>query len=258
MQRDLGEQYEGVGLLLRKRGRFRGNVLHIGGCTGGAPPLVEGLAGGLESTEEERARFRSEAAAHGHRAVVVLKDVQRASRVLSRGLAHLRLPINPTPAAHDPLDVLGGAGARECEEALLGLGRGDTRDRPDLRIGDLGSRQRGGKPGQGRERARHADTLPRRAEVEPYTPAQPRGARAEPVVPARVEVELADAVEQARGGRFQMRRELRDLIAQTGHHFSLPPGRTPGSARGRRRGRGVFDRTRPLSECDSKSCQAES
>jgi hypothetical protein len=56
MQRDLGEQGQGVGLPLRHRGRFRGNVLHTVVCSfGDARSLVQRLAGGLQRAEEEGA-----------------------------------------------------------------------------------------------------------------------------------------------------------------------------------------------------------
>jgi hypothetical protein len=69
-------------------------------------------------------------------------------------------------------------------------------------------RQRGQGP-------RHADLLPGGAEVEADPPAQPVGAGAEPVTPAAAGIELADEVEEARGGGLEMRRQLGDLIAQS-------------------------------------------
>jgi len=41
------------------------------------------------------------------------------------------------------------------------------------------------------------------------------GAGAEPVIPAAASVELADEVEQAGGGGFEVRRQLGDLVAQS-------------------------------------------
>jgi hypothetical protein len=40
-------------------------------------------------------------------------------------------------------------------------------------------------------------------------------ARPKPVTPAATRVELADELEQPRGGRVEVRRELGDFIAQT-------------------------------------------
>ena len=71
-----------------------------------------------------------------------------------------------------------------------------------------------GQQRQRRQGARHADLLAGRAEVEADPPAQPVGAGAEPVTPAAAGIELADEVEEARGGGLEMRRQLGDLVAQ--------------------------------------------
>jgi hypothetical protein len=134
--------------------------------------------------------------------------------VLACRLADLRLPVDATPAAHDPLDVLRGASARHGKQALFRLGRGDTRHRPHLGVRDPAALERLRQTGQRPERARHAHPLPSRSEVEPHAPAQPRGARSEPGVPAPAGVELPDAIEQARGRGLEVGGKLGDLIAQ--------------------------------------------
>ena len=63
------------------------------------------------------------------------------------------------------------------------------------------------------KRARHADLLAGRAEVEADAPGQPLGAGAKAGVPAAAGVEVADEIEQAGGGRIEVGRELRDLVA---------------------------------------------
>src|SRR5262249_56392150 len=65
------------------------------------------------------------------------------------------------------------------------------------------------------QRARPADVLARGAGLEPDAPGEPVRARAEAITPAGARVELADQIEQARGGGGEMRRELGDLVTQT-------------------------------------------
>src|SRR4029453_12456284 len=70
--------------------------------------------------------------------------------------------------------------------------------------------------GERAERARHADLLPRRAEIEADPPREPGGAGEGPLaVPAGAGVEPADQAEQPMGRRVQVRRELRDLVGET-------------------------------------------
>src|SRR5439155_14318331 len=86
--------------------------------------------------------------------------------------------------------------------------------RPDLGIGELAAGQGAGQAGQGAERARDAYFLACGAWVEADAPAQPLGAGAEAIAPTAAGVELADEVEQARGGGFEVRGELGDLVAE--------------------------------------------
>ena len=46
VERGLGQELQGVGLLLSHRRRFRGNVRGLGGRAPSALPLVQGLTGG--------------------------------------------------------------------------------------------------------------------------------------------------------------------------------------------------------------------
>src|SRR5437899_3175392 len=64
------------------------------------------------------------------------------------------------------------------------------------------------------ERAGHANTLARRARVEPDAPGQPRGARAESIAPTFARVEFADEIEQTSGGRVEVSGQLGDLVAE--------------------------------------------
>jgi len=122
--------------------------------------------------------------------------------------------IDSTPAANDALDVLGGPGPAHCEQSLFGVRRRDASQRPNFRVRELAARERLGQPRQRSERARYPNTLTGGAAVEPDSPRQPLGARAEAGVPAGARVELADELEQPRGRRVEVRRELGDLVAE--------------------------------------------
>jgi len=69
------------------------------------------------------------------------------------------------------------------------------------------------QPWQRAERARHADALAGGAQVEADAPREPRGARAEAGVPPVARVELADEIEESRGGGVEVCGQLGNLIA---------------------------------------------
>ena len=75
-------------------------------------------------------------------------------------------------------------------------------------LGDEGERV--GLQLQRPQRARHTHPLPRRARIERDAPRQPLRARLEAIGPAATLVELTNEVEQASGGRADMRGELGD------------------------------------------------
>ena len=141
--------------------------------------------------------------------------MQRPARVLPAGVVPLRGAVYAAPAAHDPLDVLGGAGLRHGEQPLLGLRRGDACHGAHLGVGDLAVGERLRQARQRAERAGHAHALARGAHVEADLPVEPRRARAEPGVPALAGVELPNEIEQPRGRGLEVRGQLGDLIAQT-------------------------------------------
>ena len=97
---------------------------------------------------------------------------------------------------------------------VLGLRGGDAGELANLGVGQLAAGEGLREPRQRAEGAGHAHVLAGRARREPHAPGQPGGAGAEAIVPAAAGVELADEVEQASGGRFQMHRQLGDLVAQ--------------------------------------------
>jgi len=93
-------------------------------------------------------------------------------------------------------------------------GRGDSRERPDLGIGQLAAGERLADARQVRQRARHANALVGGAPVHADTPGQPVRARLEAIGPAAAGVEVSDHVEQAGSGDFDVGREHGDLVAQ--------------------------------------------
>ena len=116
--------------------------------------------------------------------------------VLDGGVEALGLAIHPAPASHDPLHVLGRAGAANVQQTLLILRRGDTGEGPDLGVRQLAASEGLRKPREIRQRPGDADLLPGGAQIDAGAPGQPLGAGAEAVVPAALGVELADQVEQ--------------------------------------------------------------
>jgi hypothetical protein len=101
----LREKGQRVRLLLGHRGRFRGNA-HF---------LIQRLASRGQRPQEQRAHLRRKPPAEHHGAVLVVVDVQRPARVLSRALPRLGLAVHAPPAAYDPLDVGGRAGAPDSQ-----------------------------------------------------------------------------------------------------------------------------------------------
>jgi len=122
--------------------------------------------------------------------------------------------VEPPPAANDPLDVVRRPVTADREQACLGLGRGDTGQRPDLRVRELTARERLRDPGQRRQRSRHANVLSCGARRQADAPRQPVRTRVEAVAPPAALVELADQLQQACGRGIEMSGKLGDLIAQ--------------------------------------------
>src|SRR5256886_1516916 len=141
--------------------------------------------------------------------------MERAVPVAPSALPSFSDAIHPAPAADDALDVLGGPGAADCEQALLGLGSGHTRQRPDFRVRQLATGKGLSQQRQCSQGPRDAHTFPRCAAVEPDAPGEPRGAGAEAVTPAVASVELPDQIQQPRAGGVEMSGELGDLVAQS-------------------------------------------
>ena len=140
--------------------------------------------------------------------------MQRPTGVLQGGLAGFGLPVHPPPAAHDTLDVLRGAGTADGQQALLRLGRGHAREGANLGVGQLAAGEGLSEPGQRGQGARHPHVLAGGTRCEPDAPGQPRGAGSEAGVPAAPGIELADEIEQARGGGVEVRGQLGDLVTQ--------------------------------------------
>ena len=149
--------------------------------------------------------------------------MQGAAGVLAGGLPSLGLGVHPAPAADDPLDMLGRAGAPDREQPRLGLRGRHAGELAHLGVRQLAPGERLAQQWEGAEGAGDADVLAGGARAEPHAPGQPGGAGAEAVAPAAAGVELADQVEQARGGGVEVRRQLGDLVTQS---IQLGGGRT--------------------------------
>src|SRR6266550_708561 len=148
-------------------------------------------------------------------AVLILIYVQGAALVPPGGVPRFCDLVDPPPAAHDALDVLGGAGLADLEQALLGFRSRHTRESADLRVRQLTAGEGVGQARERAEGARHADALAGGTGVEPDAPRQPRGARAKAGVPAVASVEFADEIKELRGGGVEVSRQLGDLIAES-------------------------------------------
>jgi len=208
VKRRLRDEGQRVGLLLRHGGRFLGNVLV------GPPVLIQRVAGRGQRLNKHGANLRREPPADDDHTVFVWIHMQRAAGVAPRRLPRFGLSIDPAPAAHDALDVLGGAGPADREQPLLGLRRGDARERPNLGVRQLAASECLRQTGQCTERPGHPDALARCARVEPDTPRQPGGAREEARVPASAGIEIADEVEQVRGRGVEVGGQFGDLVAE--------------------------------------------
>src|SRR5262245_57207288 len=141
--------------------------------------------------------------------------MKRAIAVTFRCLLGLGESIQASPPTDDLLDVLGGARLTDGEQSLLGLCRGHARQRADLGVRQLAASESLPEQWQRSEGAGQADVLTRGAGLEPDAPGEPVRARAEAMAPAAARVELADEIEQPRGGGVEVGRELGDLVTET-------------------------------------------
>jgi hypothetical protein len=114
-------------LLLAHRRRVGGRLLLTA-------LLMQRLARGGQRLHKQRTDFRCQPPAEDDGAVCVGIHVQRPARVLQGGLAGLGLSVHPAPAAHDSLDMVGGAGPSHRQQPFFGLGRGHAGQGPDLGV----------------------------------------------------------------------------------------------------------------------------
>jgi len=140
--------------------------------------------------------------------------VKRATHVLPLGFAGFGDSVNSSPAANDAFDVARRAGAPDRQQPLLGLRRRRASQGSHLGVRELAPRKSTSQEREHLQRARHADALTRRAQIEPHAPGEPLGAGAEAVAPAAARIELADEVEEACGRGVEMSRQLGDLVAE--------------------------------------------
>jgi len=134
MQRGFRQQRQCISLLLRAGWSLRGGITDRHSLLAGAAPLVQSLTGGIESPQEQRTHLGGEAPPEDHRAVVILVDVQRTTRVLARGLTGFGLPVDLAPAPDDALHVDRRAGPPHREQARLGRRGRDAGQSAHLRV----------------------------------------------------------------------------------------------------------------------------
>jgi hypothetical protein len=166
MQGRLREQGQGIGLLLGKGGRFRGNVSRVRRRLAPSPsPLVQGLAGRGQRLGQQRSDLRLEPPADHDHAVIISTDVEGPAGVPKPGLPSLGPPVHRSPAAHDALDVGGRARASHREEASLRLRRGHAGEGADLRVRQLPAAQGLCEKRQWPESARDPDPFTSRPQI---------------------------------------------------------------------------------------------
>ena len=213
VERRLGDQCHRVYVLLRNGRRLQRALSHASlGIV--ATALVEHLAPGLQRAPQEGSYLRCQPPPHHHHAVLIGEHVERAASVLLGLLGPFRVPIHPPPPPDDSLDVRRRPRPPHLQEPALRLRRSHPGQRPHLGVGQFTSGQCPGEERQRRQRPCDPDPLASRTQIEAHPPAQPLRARAEPGVPAAAGVELADEVEQPRGGGVQVRRQLGNLVAE--------------------------------------------
>ena len=136
-----------VGVLLRHRGRFLGDVSGPGAWVRGARPLMKRLAGRSQRLQKHGADLRVQPPTDDDPTVSVLIHMQRAASVAPRRLARFGLSIDPAPAADDALDVLGRAGRPNPElPTREGLGQQRPSRRGPARRGPAHGRRPGPAP----------------------------------------------------------------------------------------------------------------
>ena len=139
VERRLGDEGEGIGLLLAQRRRvvgddqpcarqsvgprFRGDVVS-------AP--IQRLPACLHRLHEDGPRFRLQTPANDDHAVFVLIHVKCTALVAPSALLRLGDAVDPAPAPDDALDVLSGARPADLEQPLFGLGCRDPGQRSNL------------------------------------------------------------------------------------------------------------------------------
>src|SRR5947207_8308997 len=129
VERRFGDESQRVRLLLRHGRRFLGNVIPGRSCGNviavlrvGA--LIQRLAGRSQRLHEHGADLRCQPSADDHHTVFVSIHMERPAPVAPSALPSFGDAVHPAPATDDALDVLGGSGAADREQALLGRGSG--------------------------------------------------------------------------------------------------------------------------------------
>ena len=142
VQGRLRQQGQRIGLLLRHGRGVRHRVGEARDHLSRSCSLIQCLPRGREGSHEQRSYFRLQPSPEEDHAVLFLMDVKGTARVPPRRLSSLGPPIHAAPAAYDPLDVVGRAGARHGQQSGFGLGSSHAGQGPDLGVRDLSVRER--------------------------------------------------------------------------------------------------------------------
>ena len=142
MERRFGDESQRVRLLLRHGGRLGGNVAPGRSCGNVVAvlrvcTLIQRLAGRGQRLQERGADLRRQPSADDDHPVFVSIHMERTAPVAPSALPSFGDAVHPAPATDDALDVLGGPGASDREQALLGLWTCHARQRPDFRVRQL-------------------------------------------------------------------------------------------------------------------------
>ena len=126
-QGGFGEQRQSVGLLPLPcgrlvAGRHRGNVSRVCSDEGPLRARIQPLASGVQAPDEQLTDLGLKPTTHAHHPVVIAIDVERPAPMPGGRFAGFGVEIHPPPAAHDQLDMLGGAGAADLQQPFFGFG----------------------------------------------------------------------------------------------------------------------------------------
>jgi len=180
---------------------------------------------GLQRVDHEPAIVRGKPSLEVDRAVVVPAPPRVPELLRSLGGAERRRQ-RARIAAHQLLELRPGGVARDLHEPGLGRGRRRPRERTNLAVRQLPSRERLPHERQLLEPMRHPDSLACRSQRDRTSPRQPVRARLHaPFGPAAPVVELGHEPEPPAGRHRDVRGQLADLLLERLERCRRRPGR---------------------------------